>query len=217
MQTGDENNIVSSEVVDYLDQLVGETPEPGPAMESEAGDRDFPIIGPQVGRLLALIASMNRPGRIVELGSGFGYSAFWFGIGAARAEIHLTDYEQKNIRKAKDYLDQTDHPERYVYHVGDALESVTSINGPVECIFVDMKKSLYPRALNWAEERLAPGGTLIADNVLWKGQVAAESSADEATEALKQFNRRLYEEPWSTSILPIRDGVAIAQKNGPLN
>jgi caffeoyl-CoA O-methyltransferase len=216
VKTGDETNIVDVDVVDYLDDLAGSSPPPAPDMEAEARERDFPIVGPQVGRLLSLVSGMIRPGRIVELGSGFGYSAFWFGLGATRAEIHLTDYKQENIRKAKSYLDRTDHPERFVYHVGDALESVRSINGPVECVFIDMEKELYPRALSWAEERLAPGGILVADNVLWKGQVA-DDEVDEATEAIKTFNNRLYEAPWSGSILPIRDGVALAQKDGPLS
>lgn len=217
MLTSDETNIVSDEIVNYLDQLAGESPSPAPQMEAEAEERDFPIVGPQVGRLLSLISGMIRPGRIVELGSGFGYSAFWFGLGASRAEIHLTDYDEQNIRKAKKYLDQTDHSERYVYHVGEAFESVPTINGPVECVFVDMEKELYPDALDWAEDRLAPGGMLIADNVLWKGHVAEDDPADDATKAIQTFNRRLYESPWTSSIIPIRDGVAIARKNGPLN
>lgn len=216
MITGDEKNIVSEEVVEYLDRLGGDSPMPAAEMEREAQSRDFPIVGPQVGRVLALISSLTRPGRIVELGSGFGYSAFWFGQGASRAEIHLTDYDEGNIRSAKEYLDRTDHAERYVYHVGDALESVTSINGPVECVLIDMDKTLYPRALRWAEERLTPGGVVVADNVLWKGDVAAESVSDEDTEALRTFNEMLYDDPWSTTILPLRDGVAVSEKNGPL-
>lgn len=216
MITSDDANLVSESIVEYLDDLGGPSPDPAPEMEAEAEERDFPIVGPQVGRLLALLSGMNRPGRIVELGSGFGYSAFWFGMGATRAEIHLTDYDESNIRRARSYLDRSDHPERFVYHVGDALESVTSIHGPIECVFIDMKKTLYPRALEWAEDRLAPGGMLIADNVLWRGTVAEDGEGDEDTQALKTFNERLFQSPWSSSILPLRDGVAVAQKDGPL-
>jgi len=184
-------------------------------MEQEAEQRGFPIVGPQVGRLLALISSLARPGRIVELGSGFGYSAFWFGTGATRAEIHLTEYDEANIDKAREYLHRTDHPDRYEFHPGNALESVDSIDGPIECVFIDLDKTQYPRALSWAETRLKPGGILIADNVLWKGKVATENHTDRDTEAIRKFNEALYESPWTTTILPIRDGVAVSQKNGP--
>lgn len=216
MLTDDEKNIVESDIVDYLDQLAGVSPDPAPSMEKEAETRGFPIVGPQVGRLLSLISGMIRPGRIVELGSGFGYSALWFGLGAPRAEIHLTEFDPDNLESARNYLAKTNHPERYVYHEGDALETVQDIRGPVECIFLDLEKEDYPTALDWARERLAPGGTLIADNVLWQGKVAESNPEDSATRAVQEFNERLYEDPWSSSILPIRDGVAIARKKGPI-
>jgi len=216
MLTDDEKNIVDPDIVDYLDQLVGDSPDPARQMETEAEDRSFPIVGPQVGRFLALLSGMIRPGRIVELGSGFGYSAFWFGLGAPRAEIHLTEYETENLEQAREYLGRTNHPERYVYHQGDALETVKEIRGPVECIFLDLDKQAYPRALDWVEERLAPGGTLIADNVLWQGKVVLSGDSDSDTEAIKTFNTRLHQDPWSSTILPIRDGLAIARKEGPI-
>ena len=215
MLTEDEKNIVDPDIVDYLEQLVGDSPDPASEMEREAEKRSFPIVGPQVGRFLALVSAMIRPGRIVELGSGFGYSAFWLGLGAPRAEIHLTEYKASNLEQARKYLNRTNHPERFVYHEGDALESVQDIRGPVECILLDLDKEEYPRALDWVEERLAPGGTLIADNVLWKGKVTFSGPSETATDAVKTFNKRLHEKPWSSSILPIRDGLAIARMEGP--
>lgn len=210
--SNDDLGVVNSTVEDYLDSMLPESPSPAREMEAEAERRGFPIVGPGVGRLFMLLMKFLTPTRLVELGSGFGYSAYWFGKGSPRTEIHLTDYDEENLERARTYLAQTDHPNRFRYHVGDALESVESITGPVNCVLIDLDKTSYLDALDWAEERLAPGGWLIADNVLWKGQVADPSVSDDATESIRSFNQRLYEDEWDSTIIPIRDGVALAQR-----
>ncbi|MFB6355677.1 MAG: O-methyltransferase, partial [bacterium] len=170
LKTLDEENILSPHIVDYLEGLAGDSPAPADRMESMAEKRDFPIVGPIVGRFLKLMTSLMKPTRIVEMGSGFGYSAFWFGQGSARTEIHLTDRDQNNLDQAREFLQETNHPDRYHYHVGNAINTVEDVQGPVDCVFIDMKKNQYTKALSWAQHRLPPGGWLIADNVLWKGQ-----------------------------------------------
>lgn len=205
-----EDTVLPPPIQGYLESLTPDARPPAGAMEAEADRRDFPIVGPRVGRLLMLVARMLQPERIVELGSGFGYSALWFGRGCASAEIHLTDHDEENLEEAREYLAEAPTPGRYRYHAGDALASAADIEGPVDCYFLDIDKDAYPEALGFVEERLEPGGWLIADNVLWDGNVADEGIDDEWTRAVRRFNRRLADPPWETSIVPLRDGVSLS-------
>jgi len=206
------DNIVSSSVADYLDRLVGDVPGTALEMQQEAREREFPIVGPQVGRLLELLVSVIRPSTIYELGSGFGYSAFWFAQGLDSGEIHLTDHETANLNSAREYLDSTQDDITFQYHHGDALDLLESFDGNVDLLFVDIDKDEYPAALDQAEKRLDHGQWIIADNVLWKGRVADSAEADRFTEGVREFNQRLSNGPWATSILPIRDGLALARR-----
>lgn len=207
-----DNNFIDEDVVRYLHELGGDSPEPASTMEREARERDFPIVGPLVGRFLKLVTVAIRPKLIVELGSGFGYSAFWFGQGSTRANIHLTEYREENLRKARDYLSQTEHPDRYHYRTGDALNIIDEIDGEIDLIFLDLDKEEYPEALKIARDRLDEGGWLLADNVLWRGDVANENPDDESTRAIRSFNRQLQTSGWESTLLPLRDGITLAHR-----
>ena len=80
-------------------------------------------------------------------------------------------------------------------------------------ILVDIDKEGYPGSLEVTVPKLRSGGLLITDNVLWSGRVADAAETDEATEAIREYTRRLYaSEELSTVVLPIRDGVAVSRK-----
>jgi predicted O-methyltransferase YrrM len=207
------DNIINETVADYLGSLAGDSPEPAKQMEEEARRREFPIVGPQVGRFLELLVTAIDPSTIVELGSGFGYSAYWFGRSLEGIDIHLTDTSSENLEQARRYLSSDESTNRFHYHQGDALETLERIGDGIDLIFVDIDKEDYPESLALAEDRLASGGWLIADNVLWKGKVAQTDVKDETTQAIRQFNRKLKGPGWTSSVLPIRDGLAIARRN----
>lgn len=204
-------NIVGDGIAGYLETLNGESPQPARKMEEEARERDFPIVGPLVGRLLKLLSRTIQPRQIVEMGSGFGYSAYWFGQGYDEAVIHLTEYDEDNLAAARNYLSETDLPEQYRYHAGDAFEVVETISGQIDVVFVDIDKEDYPRALNWAEGRLQDGGWLIADNVLWQGKVLESDPEEDSTKAIRKFNEEIFSDRWESSIIPLRDGVAVCR------
>jgi len=96
--------------------------------------------------------------------------------------------------------------------VGDALELLSEEKGQFDIIFNDVDKEDYPRVFRLAIPKLRKGGLFITDNVLWSGRVA-QNSPDAETKAILEFNRLLYEsEELFTTILPIRDGLAVAVK-----
>lgn len=199
----------------YLAKLAlrGALPHPVfEAMHAEASRRNFPIIGPEVGRFFFQLASLRKPARILELGSGFGYSAIWWALGAPKAEIHCTEHKQANIDAAMTYATEADVASRLHFHKGDALATARTLKGRWDIIFCDLDKEEYPAALGFAQGIQRPGDILLFDNMLWHGHVAEdEGDWDAATEAVVATARRLYDNAgWATSLLPIRDGVLMA-------
>jgi caffeoyl-CoA O-methyltransferase len=96
--------------------------------------------------------------------------------------------------------------------VGDALEFLSEEKQPYDIIFNDVDKTDYPRVLRLAVPKLRSGGLFVTDNVLWNGKVA-KPKPDETTRAILEFNRHIYEsKELFTTILPIRDGLAVCVK-----
>ena len=141
-------------------------------MEAEARELGFPIVGRNVGVTLWTLAASIGARRVFELGSGFGYSAYWFARATgAEGEIHLTDGDAANERKAADYLGRASVWDRVTYHVGDALTSFAAVDGDFDIVYDDIDKHGYPDAWRAARDRVRVGGLYICDNTLWYGRV----------------------------------------------
>jgi caffeoyl-CoA O-methyltransferase len=142
-------------------------------MERRADAYGFPIIGRAVGRFVEIQARMIAARRVVELGSGFGYSAYWFaGAVGAQGEVVCTDTDPANAALAEAYLRRAGRWDPVRYHVGDALDGLAAVDGEVDVIYCDIDKEGYPAAWAAASERLRVGGLFLCDNVLWDGRVA---------------------------------------------
>ena len=182
-------------------------------MERLAEKNDIPIVGPAVGRLLALVTRISGARRIFEMGSAIGYSTIWLARAAgARARVHYTDGDPENARRAKEYLRRAGVAGRVKIHIGDAVKLLRAERGPFDLIFCDVNKDQYPDALRAALPRLRRGGLLLADNTLWGGRVTRKPDSA-ATRGIQRFNKLTYtsRELWPV-IVPLRDGVTIAQK-----
>jgi len=182
-------------------------------MEETGNKINFPIIGPLVGRMLYQSAKMIGAKKIFELGSGFGYSAFWFALALPEdGLIYLTDQSKKNLDLAKQFFIQGNLAHKAQFHAGDALKTLKHADGLFDIILIDLDKESYPEALSLAKTKLKMGGLLIADNLLWFGQVL-EREGDSATEKIKEFNQKLFNDcDFISTLIPIRDGVGIAYK-----
>jgi caffeoyl-CoA O-methyltransferase len=96
---------------------------------------------------------------------------------------------------------------------GDALELLSEQKQEFDIIFNDVDKEDYPRVFKLVLPRLRKGGLFITDNVLWSGRVAEKAPKENSTKAIQEFNRLLYaSKDLFTTILPIRDGIAVAVK-----
>lgn len=183
-------------------------------MEQQAKDRDIPIIGPAVARVLYQYARLINAKRVFELGSAIGYSTLWW----ARAvgddgEVFYTDGDPAKAAEAKSYLQRAGVEQRVRIAVGDALELLSEQKQQFDIIFNDVDKEDYPRVLHLVPERLRKGGLFITDNVLWSGMVTQQKPKEASTRAIQEFNQRLYAMPeFFTTILPLRDGVSVSVK-----
>ena len=205
--------IVHEAIEKYLEQVRPASDAVLRDMEALAAENDFPIVGPDVGRLLFALARFGGARRVLELGSGFGYSGYWFAQALpADGEVHCTDTRAENQRRATEYFARAALSEKLHFHLGEALEVARGLDGPFDIIFNDIDKEDYVASIDVASSVLREGGLLITDNALWHGQVA-EADPDGATRGVLEFNRRMAAHPeFSTVVLPLRDGVSVAVK-----
>ena len=206
-------DMIDPAIEDYLHHLL--PPREPVAAEMEALDEKnrFPIVGPLVGNLLRELALIHHAERVLELGSGFGYSAYWFAKGLSKTgRVICTEGSADRIRQGVDFLRRAGFAQQVEFRQGDALELIAQTEGPFDIIFCDIDKESYPEALSLSLPRLRPGGLFIADNVRWSGRVVS-SSNDPDTVGIQTFNKALYAHPeLTTTIIPLRDGVSVSLK-----
>lgn len=206
-------DILNPDIEKYLLEVIPDRDTVLTEMEVYAASRNFPIVGPLVGRLLYVIAKATKARKVLELGSGFGYSAYWFAKAVGRGgRVVCTEKLQENEAKAMEFLKKGRVAERVKFFLGDALTSVTGVRGTFDIIFNDVDKTQYPQALKVALPKLKKGGLFISDNVLWSGRVL-EKTPDAATAGILTFTRMLFStKDLFTTIIPLRDGVSVSIK-----
>ena len=203
---------IDDDVSAYMRKLCDRWDDPVLAeMELLAEERQFPIVGRVVGSTLEMLARSIRARRVFELGSGFGFSAYWFSraVGAGGA-VTLTDTDPANAALGEDFLGRAGLWELCEYMVGDAVTQLAVTDGDYDIVYNDIDKVGYPAAWEAARKRVRVGGLYICDNVLWSGKVARED-ADADTQAIRAHNETIYADPdWTPAIVPTRDGVMVA-------
>jgi len=180
-------------------------------MEALAEEKGFPIVGRMVGALLEILARSINAKRIFEMGSGYGYSAFWFARAAgANGDLVLTDGDPANAEQAEGFLKRAGLWNQCNFVVGDAIQTLRTTAGEFDIVYCDIDKGDYPEAFEVARKKVRKGGYYICDNVLWSGRVA-RSDDDALTQAIRAHNESIYSDwDFSPAIIPIRDGVMVA-------
>lgn len=185
-------------------------------MEALAEAEGFPIIGRLCGRVLEVLARSIGAKRVFEMGSGFGYSGYWFSraVGAG-GEVHLTDMDPENERKALDFLGRAGLDGPIQYHVANAFDALDEAEGSFDIVYCDIDKDGYPSAWKQGRERVRVGGFYICDNMLWSGRVTGDPEVSddrpEQTRAIHETNEAIAaDEEFRSFIVPIRDGVVVA-------
>lgn len=206
-------NIVEPEIKNYMMSLMPERDDVLKDMESYAVEKRFPIIGPMCGTLLRQLALAVNARYIFEMGSGFGYSAYWFAGGIPdEGKIICTEGSEENKKRAMEFLKRGGFDQKVDFHVGYAQDIIKKYDGPFDIILNDVDKEQYPGVFDLAVPKLKKGGLFITDNVLWSGRVL-DNEPEESTRGILEFNKKLFgAKNLLSSIIPLRDGLGMAVK-----
>lgn len=205
--------ILSEPITEYMRRLAERYDEPVlVSMEEHAAAKGFPIVGRLCGVVIELMATAIGAKRVFEMGSGFGYSAYWFARAVGPGgKIYLTDGDPANEAKARDYLGRAGLWDRVDFEVGDALTAFSRVGSDdFDIVYCDVDKEGYPDCWRAARDRIRVGGLWICDNTLWSARIL-EADQDEQTRAIVEHNKLVSSDrDYISSIVPIRDGVMVA-------
>jgi len=201
--------IINFEIGKYIDNLLQTDDPVVKEMEKYAEEKDFPIIGRQGGFFLYLITKIKNPRLVVEVGSGFGYSAYWFAKGLKKGKVVMTDYREDNLKLAEKFLSRAGLLDRVEMKAGDGIEIAKDYTD-IDILFLDLEKAKYVDAVKLLENNLSEDGIIIADNVLFQGKVVFEKDNKKA-HILDRFNRYIHQN-YDATILPVKDGILLATK-----
>ena len=208
--------ITTEAVSSYLRQI---RPEPDPVLaEMEAhGARDgIPIVDPQAGQLLHVLALARGARRIVEVGTAIGVSTLYMARALpADGELVSFDIDPERQGAARDYLDRAGVGDRVDLRLQDARAGLSELEGPFDMAFIDGVKAQYPAYYELLIGLLGPGAVLAVDNVLMSGTVAEGRTdghwTDEQIAGQRAFIAKLLsDERLSGTVTPVGDGVLVA-------
>jgi caffeoyl-CoA O-methyltransferase len=206
---------IQEDVEDYIYRLLPARDAVVSEIEQYAAEHDVPIVGPAVGRLLALLVQISGAKRIFEMGSAIGYSTIWLARAAGpKATVFYTDGDPEKARRARDYFKRAGMARRIHVQTGDAIALLKKTPGTFDVIFNDIDKHQYPAAMRAALPKLRRGGLFITDNTLWSGKAARAAAAGDApTLGVQELNRMVYTSKKLFPVLiPLRDGVTVCRK-----
>lgn len=206
--------ITNPQIEAYIENLVGHDPEP---MYRAWRNAHLKLMNgkmvstPLQGRFLAQMVSAIGAKRILELGTFTGYTALWMASAMPEGgELHTVDFNDEVLFHAKNHINQSPYADRIQVHQGKALDVLDTLDGTFDLIFIDADKSNYPAYFEKCFQMLAPGGTILIDNVLWYGTVLEENPTQRDAATLKKLNADLAADPRiNFLILPIRDGISM--------
>jgi caffeoyl-CoA O-methyltransferase len=171
------------------------------------------MVGPLEGRFLDLLVRLTRARRVLELGTFTG----WSSIAMASAlppggRIVTCDVDPDAQAIARRYAEEAGVADRIDYRLGPGLETIRTLEGPFDLVFIDADKEGYVDYYEAALPLLADDGLIVADNVLWSGRVA-EDEPDERTRTIIAFNEHVRNDPRVVAVmLSVRDGMTLIRR-----
>jgi caffeoyl-CoA O-methyltransferase len=208
--------IHTKEVDEYLATLRREPDEVLAEMEAQAEREWIPVVPPETGELLGLLARMRGASRVVEIGTAIGVSTLYI----ARAlppdgQVVSFEIDPDRYEAARDYLQRAGVLDRADLRLQDAREGLASLEGQFDMAFVDAAKMQYGDYIELLLPLLAPRAVVAIDNMLMDGTVATGSSdgnwTENQIEMARALNARVVGMPeFEASLLPVGDGLLVA-------
>jgi caffeoyl-CoA O-methyltransferase len=209
--------IVHSEVETYAEE---HTTPPEPNMAALAEETRESLSAPQMltgtveGRFLQMLVHFGQPKLVLEFGTYSGYSSLSMAAALPPGGRIITcEVSDEHADFAQRHIDASPYADRIEIRRGPALETVRSLDGPFDLVFIDADKGGYADYFDEAVEKLAPNGLIAVDNTLWSGRVADPSENEETTQTMRAFNDKVRDDPRVVSVmLTVRDGVTLVRK-----
>ncbi|HWI91964.1 MAG TPA: O-methyltransferase [Flavisolibacter sp.] len=166
------------------------------------------------GKLLEMISCMIRPKRILEVGTFTGYSGLCLSKGLTDdGQLHTIELREEDAARAQQYFDRSFFKEKIILHIGDALKVIGELDEIWDLVFIDADKENYTNYFNRIFSQVRPGGFILADNVLFHGQVLEKEVKGKNAKAIQQFNDHVFERTDVEKLmLPVRDGIYVIRK-----
>jgi predicted O-methyltransferase YrrM len=210
--------ICYSYINDYLRSLIKEDDEFLKELRKYAQSNHVPIIHIEVENFLLALGLMNKPKKILEIGTAIGYSAIVLSkIVSKNGRIDTIERSEKMLNEALRNISKVGLSKKINVIQGEAIEVLNFLDTSYDMIFLDGAKGQYKEFLHHCIRLLNKDGILITDNVLYKGMVATdELVARRKRTIVKNLREYIFKicnsEYFKTSLLPLGDGVAISYK-----
>lgn len=204
-----------------IEQYAVEHTSPEPAWFAEVAERTRAaspwaqmMVGTLEGRFLKMLVALSHPTTVLEIGTFTGYSA----LSMAEAlppggRIITCDVSEEHAALAREHIALSPHAGRIDVRVGPALDTIASLDGPFDLVFIDADKTNYRNYLDAVLPKLSDDGVVVVDNVLWQGRVLDPSVDDPDTVAIRAFNDAVVADGGLEAVMvPIRDGVTLIRR-----
>jgi caffeoyl-CoA O-methyltransferase len=207
-------DIVPREIDDYAaDHSAAESDVCRLIREETYRTQDCPqmVVGPLEGAFLKVMALAVTAERVLEVGTFTGYSALALAEVLPDGGTVLTcEIDPDSAAFARRFWEKSPHGKKIEVRVGPALETLNTLAGPFDLIFIDADKANYANYYRRALDLISPTGVILIDNVLWSGRVLNTGNPDPSTAAIQELNRIVSSDPRVTAaLLTLRDGVFI--------
>jgi len=172
------------------------------------------MVGRIEGQFLATLVRLGGARQILELGTFTGYSSISMASALpADGRIVTCDVDPEATAIARRYMDESGHGEKIEIRLGPALETVETLDGPFDLVFIDADKENYVNYYEATLPKLADDGLMVGDNTLWSGRVADPENQEETTKAIRALNDRVLDDPRVVNVLlTVRDGMNLIMK-----
>jgi caffeoyl-CoA O-methyltransferase len=211
-------DIVNREIEAYATAHTTPMPPHLAALEAETKERFKAwgmMVGTLEGRFLEMLVFATRPQLVLEIGTFTGYSSL--SMAAALPEggrIISCDISDDHVAVARRHIADSPYADRIEIKVGPAIDTIATLDGPFDLVFIDADKSGYGAYLEAVMPKLSPTGLIAIDNTLWSGRVLPDVEDDSAdTLALRHLNDSLVADDRLICVqTTVRDGITLVRK-----
>lgn len=166
------------------------------------------------GKILEMISQMIQPRRILEIGTFTGYSGLCLAKGLTGVgQLHTIELRKEDADRARAYFDRSEYASRIISYTGNALDIIPKLEQTWDLVFIDADKPAYIEYFNLVFPRLRKNGFILADNILFHGQVLEQTVKGKSAKGIKAFNEFINSRTdIEKVVLTVRDGLYLIRK-----